>query len=356
MANLLLSQLKDGKKIDLSNNTLQIDGVSAFDVGLAEKKGDILLTAGGKTLVLTNWTLDQLSTTVVSCSDNSDLILGDNLVANANDVNAQTIVSSAPAAKHNDQMRGLGGDDTLSGGAGNDRLFGNDGDDTINGDADNDIIDGGKGTDTIDAGAGDDRVEIDQSKCGSDIVQGGEGKDKLLYDMATLTTTLTLDGGAGNDRVVGGNGNDTLRGSANSDQIVGNNGDDLIIGGTHNDKLTGGAGVDTFRVGTGEAGAAPPLCDTITDFITKTDFLDLVVAGTAANYREDSITTDNFSDAIARARDLMQGDSARVLVFIAGLNDGWVFGDLDVKDQVPDTAIFLEHKGSLDNFRFQDII
>lgn len=68
--------------------------------------------------------------------------MGDNQVANANDGNAQNIVSSAPATAHNDQMRGLSGDDTISGGKGKDLLFGNDGTDVLNGDEDDDIIEG----------------------------------------------------------------------------------------------------------------------------------------------------------------------------------------------------------------------
>jgi len=165
-----------------------------------------------------------------------------------------------------------------------------------------------------------------------------------------------LDGGADNDRVVGGDGNDVLRGSAGTDQLVGNDGDDRIIGGLNNDKLTGGGGEDRFIIGAGEAGASPPTCDTITDFTTQVDVLDLVLAGAAGNYIEDRIKTDNFNDAIAKARDLMDDNSAHNLVFIAGLNNGWVFGDIDVADDEPDTAVFLQHRGDLSNLRFQDIV
>lgn len=357
VANLLFSQVKANKKIDLSKDTLQIDTASAFDVALSELKGDIQLTIAGKTIVFTNWSFDKLTTTLVSFVNNSELIMGDNQVANANDGDGQTIVSSAPATAHNDQMRGLGGDDTISGGKGDDLLFGNDGNDTLNGDDDNDTIEAGRGDDTVNGGAGDDVVRIDLPKTGNDTVQGGEGKDKLLYDTASLTTVQTLDGGADNDRVEGGNGNDTLMGGADKDRIFGNDGDDTIIGGLGSDKYTGGGGKDTFRVGAGEAEASPPLCDTATDFTTRKDVFDLIVAGTATNYTEDDTASDDFSVAFTKASELMQqSDGARVLVFIAGINQGWLFGDIDAPDMVPDTAIFLEGRGALRDMQFADIV
>jgi Ca2+-binding RTX toxin-like protein len=357
VANLLFSQVKADRKIDLSKDALQIDTASAFDAALSELRGNVQLTIAGKTVVFTNWSFDKLTTSLVSFVDNSELIMGDNQVANTNDGNAQNIASSAPGTAHNDQMRGLGGDDTISGGKGNDLLFGNDGDDTLNGDDDNDIIEAGRGNDTVNGGDGDDVVRIDQPRTGNDTVQGGAGKDKLLYEGASLTTIQTLDGGAGNDKIEGGNGNDVLMGGADKDRIFGNDGDDTIIGGLGSDKYTGGGGKDTFRVGAGEAGASPPLCDTATDFTTREDVFDLIVAGTANNYAEDDIASDDFNVAFTRASELMQqSDGARVLVFIAGINQGWLFGDIDMHDMVPDTAIFLEGRGALRDMRFADII
>lgn len=356
MANLLFSQLADGTKVDLSQDTLQVDGASAFDAMLVEKKNSVQFEINNKTVTFTGWSVDKLTTSLVTFIDNSELIMGDNLVANADDGGAQAINSSAPGAAQNDQFWGLGGNDTLSGGAGRDRLLGNGGDDTLNGGIGDDLLDGGAGDDIIDAGIGKDLVRIISLDAGKDDVQGGEGDDKILYQNATAKSKLTLDGGGNNDRVVGGDGKDRLLGGAGTDQIVGNDGDDLVVGGAGNDKLTGGAGRDTFRIGAGEAGASPPLCDTVTDFISRTDVLDLVMAGSAANYVEGKIKTDNFNDAIAHARDLMDDNSAHNLVFIAGLNDGWVFGDIDVADDEPDTAVFLQNKGDLSNMRFEDIV
>ena len=52
--------------------------------------------------------------------------------------------------------------------------------------------------------------------------------------------------GDGDDRVAGGNGNDTLLGGRGDDRLDGGNGGDIIDGGPGNDRLTGGSGPDTF--------------------------------------------------------------------------------------------------------------
>lgn len=68
---------------------------------------------------------------------------------------------------------------------------------------------------------------------GSDVVKGREGKDRIVLD----------DVAAGDDRVDGGLGNDSLHGNAGSDQIDGGEGDDWLRGGAQS-TLTGGAGQD----------------------------------------------------------------------------------------------------------------
>ena len=55
----------------------------------------------------------------------------------------------------------------------------------------------------------------------------------------------------GDDRVVGGDGNDTLSGFGGDDDIRGGSGDDLVSGGGGNDALMGGGGDDTASGGLG---------------------------------------------------------------------------------------------------------
>ena len=78
----------------------------------------------------------------------------------------------------------------------------------------------------IDAGAGDDAVTLDASV---DL-------DAILY------------GGAGNDALTGGGGDDRLYGGLGANTLAGGGGDDVLvsIGGANTDRLTGDAGRDSF--------------------------------------------------------------------------------------------------------------
>lgn len=106
------------------------------------------------------------------------------------------------------------------------------------------IVDGGAGDDTITTGAGDDIVyggdgnDVVKTGAGSDYIEGGNGND-------------SIDGGAGNDVIYGGDGNDTLVGGAGNDYVEGGNGNDLLRGGAGNDMLSGGNGDDRIESGAG---------------------------------------------------------------------------------------------------------
>ncbi|QDS90969.1 Bifunctional hemolysin/adenylate cyclase precursor [Rosistilla ulvae] len=133
--------------------------------------------------------------------------------------------------KGNDNLSGGDGNDKIEGGDGNDHIDGGAGVDTINGGDGNDKIDGGDGNDRISGGAGDDVIE---GGAGNDVIDGNEGND-------------TLTGGEGSDTLRGGKGNDVIDGSddATRDTLNGDNGDDKIIAGK-NDVANGGAGDDVI--------------------------------------------------------------------------------------------------------------
>jgi Ca2+-binding RTX toxin-like protein len=88
----------------------------------------------------------------------------------------------------------------------------------------------------VDGGAGNDRIA---GNLGNETLIGGSGKDKI-------------DGNGGNDHLYGSGGNDHLSGGAGSDRLYGDNGDDYLNGGSSGDRLKGGAGRDTLA---GESGA-----------------------------------------------------------------------------------------------------
>jgi Ca2+-binding RTX toxin-like protein len=80
-------------------------------------------------------------------------------------------------------------------------------------------------------------------------VFGGDGNDNLQIAGA-IKVPAWLDGGAGSDRLKGGNGNDVLQGGAGNDNLNGGQGNDLLIGGLGADQLIGGPGNDLMIGGT----------------------------------------------------------------------------------------------------------
>ena len=198
----------------------------------------------------------------------------------------------------NDTLLGKGGNDFLFGGAGDDVLTGGDGDDQVFGEAgndrmiwnpgdDTDLFEGGSGTDTAEVNGGNaaefftltangTRVRFDRLEPGPfslDIgttenlvlnMNGGDDSFSATGDLAALIG-VTVDGGTGNDKILGSNGADTLLGGDGNDFIDGQQGNDLArLGagddvfqwdpGDGSDTVEGGDGFDTLLFN-GSAGA-----------------------------------------------------------------------------------------------------
>ena len=86
------------------------------------------------------------------------------------------------------------------------------------------------------------------------------------------------------DDIEGGAGADTIFGGTRDDTIDGGAGADLIFGGTGDDTLTGGADADIFAFGPGDGN------DTITDFDTDEDNINLSMFGADLSYSDLTIT------------------------------------------------------------------
>jgi Ca2+-binding RTX toxin-like protein len=190
----------------------------------------------------------------------------------------------------NDTLLGRGGNDVLLGGNDNDVLVGGDGDDQSFGEAGNDRIvwnpgddtdvnEGGNGTDTIEVNGGNGaetfavtangtRVRFDRldpAPFSLDIgtsenlvvnMNGGDDRFSTTGDLASLIK-ITVDGGAGNDNILGSNGVDTLLGGDGNDFMDGQQGDDVAFMGAGDDVfqwdpgdgsdiIEGQAGTDTM--------------------------------------------------------------------------------------------------------------
>jgi Ca2+-binding RTX toxin-like protein len=89
------------------------------------------------------------------------------------------------------------------------------------------------------------------------FVDAGEGNDSVAVDESngvfTDNETTTFDGGAGNDELLGGRGNETFDGGPGDDSVDGNQGADAAFLGTGDDSFTWDPG-DGSDVVEGEAG------------------------------------------------------------------------------------------------------
>ncbi|MBL8814305.1 MAG: PKD domain-containing protein, partial [Planctomycetaceae bacterium] len=80
------------------------------------------------------------------------------------------------------------------------------------------------------------------------IVYGQAGNDRIEIQ-TPITLWSILDGGAGNDRITGGGGNNIILGGDGNDELDGMSGRDLIIGGRGSDEIDGGTGDDLIIAG-----------------------------------------------------------------------------------------------------------
>nr|WP_244404313.1 calcium-binding protein [Fulvimarina pelagi] len=111
-------------------------------------------------------------------------------------------------------------------------------------------MDGGSGNDRLYGDEGDDILE---GGVGNDTLYGGTGDDELDGDEGDDH----LYGGGGDDILDGGDGTDTLYGGANDDELDGGAGNDRLYGGGGDDILEGGVGDDVLHGGEGN----DALCD-----------------------------------------------------------------------------------------------
>jgi Ca2+-binding RTX toxin-like protein len=186
----------------------------------------------------------------------------------------------ATGGSSNDMLFGQVGNDTLSGKGGNDFLFGGTGDDTLKGESGEDQVFGesgndrlvwnsGDGNDLIEGGSGVDTAEVNGSNGAETLTVTANGDrvrldritpDPFFLDIGT-TESLVVNLNGGNDNfsatgnlaaliqltVDGGAGNDTILGSNGADLLIGGDGNDFVDGQQGNDVVLLGAGNDVFQ-------------------------------------------------------------------------------------------------------------
>jgi Ca2+-binding RTX toxin-like protein len=107
------------------------------------------------------------------------------------------------------------------------------------------VLLGGAGNDRLVSGAGDDKLF------------GGDGFDRLNAEVGNDSALAgsghdIIDGGLGNDKLGGEGGQDNMAGGPGDDQLSGGTRHDNLYGGAGNDRLNGGAGRDSLYGGVGD--------------------------------------------------------------------------------------------------------
>ncbi|HJR44018.1 MAG TPA: calcium-binding protein [Actinomycetota bacterium] len=166
-----------------------------------------------------------------------------------------------------DDLHGLSGRDIVSGGSGNDSLFGygagdrprRDRGDDLRGGPGRDLFDiedfffccePDRGRDRVRGGRGPDRISDSE---GNELLNGGAGQDEVVFGDAThadLSTGEARSGDETNELI----DIEDLTGSHASDTLIGDAGPNVLFDGLESsgdDHLVGGAGDDTLRTSLG---------------------------------------------------------------------------------------------------------
>ena len=211
---------------------------------------------GGHDTLALSETLGALPRAALTGGAGNDVLTGG---SGADDLSGQT---------GNDTLLGRGGFDKLFGGDNNDTLTGGDADDQVFGQGgtdrmiwnpgdDTDLNEGGAGTDTVEVNGGGGLEQFTTTANGARVrfdrlnpapfsidigtseklllnANGGDDSFSATGNLAALIG-ITVDGGTGNDNLLGSNGVDLLIGGDNNDFVDGQQGNDVAFLGAGND-------------------------------------------------------------------------------------------------------------------------
>ncbi|WP_272942224.1 S8 family serine peptidase [Candidatus Regiella insecticola] len=261
----LVAQIQSGELLDnnevLARGTFTQNGAQKMVLAanfLANPRGHTFTAAEQGIKVVTGGDPRAGSVTAfVSRSDSGETLVADKLG-----------VVNITGGKGDDTLTGNAKNNWLAGGLGSDTFFGGDGDDVLLIDAEDrpENIHGGAGRDIVYV-LGDQGIYLDVFKAEVEMAIGGRGDD---FFIANGNSTVYLQGGEGNDVLMGGTaadvlagesgddnlfagaGNDVLRGHKGNDRLYGGLDDDLLEGGSGSDTLYGGDGDDILKGGAGD--------------------------------------------------------------------------------------------------------
>ncbi|MEA2143138.1 MAG: hypothetical protein QOI64_1568, partial [Solirubrobacteraceae bacterium] len=254
------------------------DGADNSIVVSRDAAGNILVNGGA--IAVTGGTPTVANTTLIR-------VFG---LDGADAVTVSEVNGALPAAN----LFGGAGNDVLTGGSGGDQLFGQAGNDTLLGKGGADLLFGGSENDTLTGGDADDQAfgqggndrmiwnpgddtDLNEGGDGADTVEvnGGNGAEqftttangtRVRFDRVT-PAPFSIDIGTSEKLVVNANGgNDsasatgnlaaligiTVDGGAGNDTLLGSSGADILLGGDGNDFADGNQGADVALLGAGD--------------------------------------------------------------------------------------------------------
>ncbi|MGO1076671.1 calcium-binding protein [Inquilinus sp. CA228] len=263
-----------------------------------------------------------------------------------------------------DELHGLGGDDTLSGLGNGDWLYGDAGSDVLQGGDGNDALTGGTGPDQLDGGAGRDTASYADSGAGVsvDLSQGtgsgGTAEGDALVSIEGVTGSAFADHLTGNgaSELHGGAGDDVLVGAGpwdgNDGYLYGEAGDDVFMASARGDRLFGGDGFDTVSYALAATGVA------FGYFGIADNAPHYFVAGVAPEpslpsdslYSIEKIIGSQFADRLGYADILVGGAGDDVFISGASLWDGGEGNDTISYEQNPGSVNLDLAQGEADGF------
>jgi Ca2+-binding RTX toxin-like protein len=234
----------NGKRLRfVGARTMNIAGVERFDLRASGGADNVVVND------LSGAGLGQLNADLANDGAPDVVDIKGSAAANELRVGGAITISGIGAAVNVSRAQAANDKLNLDPGAGSDRV----------------VVEGTAGNDTIGVAAsavashiavsgGPGGLPIDVVNAEALAVEALAGNDTLNAGLGLAALTqLTLDGGAGNDAVNGGDGNDTLLGGSENDAIDGNRGDDTGLLGAGDDSFTWDPGDGSDRV-EGEAG------------------------------------------------------------------------------------------------------
>jgi len=349
----------------------------------------ILREPDGTSIVFANSSAGLLTILAATPINSGDLLLSGSFFSSVF-VGGSTADDILTGGLANDNLFGAGGADILYGAAGGDVLRGDVGNDILFGDQGNDSLDGGAGDDVLYGDTGIDNMngglgrDVYAWRAYEGLIRSSEGislnraeGDTLRFDMTSIfgvtmirfgsfTTQLDIVGGTNealllsfstglqsSDLTFVGtpafftiddrNGASTFSGGARNEYIIGGSGADV---------MTGGGGRDIFRyLFTSESTTVISGSDTITDFVSGNDLIDLRPLGSNV------VVNLGFVSGQANVYVDIDGNGTNeMLIRLTGVtaltpNDflftGW-FGSRPAAAVEPEAAMIFDDAGGLD--------